>query len=293
MTLLLMAAGRGSRYGSLKQFDALGPNGEFLMEYSIYDAIRYDFDHIVAVTQKSNVKFLKEYLGERIPDTVKLDIVAQSLSDLPTGTHLDTSLREKPLGTAHAVWSARRVVDDSFVVINADDFYGASGFEQAADFIKRSKGENYALIGYSLSDTLSTHGTVSRGVCQTSEGVLVNVEEYTELQSNGNVIRDLATGKKFHGEEYVSMNFWVCRANLFDHISVALQAFLKSGPGPKSEIYLPFVIQEILTNKKISVNMIASNGTWFGVTYKSDKKTAECKLREMTEKGQYPSPLWN
>ena len=161
-----MAAGRGSRYGKLKQFDGLGPNEEFLMEFSIYDAIENGFDHIVVITQRDNVAFLRDHLIDRLPGSVKLDVIAQELSDLPEGSAYKVE-RQKPWGTAHAVWSARNLIKNPFAVINADDYYGKNAYKNAAGFIaKNIDNDNYALVAYTLSDTLSEHGSVSRGVCE-------------------------------------------------------------------------------------------------------------------------------
>lgn len=167
MTLLLMAAGSGSRYGKLKQFDDLGPNGEFLMEFAISDALKNGFDHIVLITKKENVSFLDDYLRGRLPANIQLDVLAQELTDLPEGCTFEGE-RTKPWGgTAHAVWTARNVINGPFAVINADDFYGQPAYENAANFMRAHKDDNtYALVGYTLKNTLSDHGSVSRGVCK-------------------------------------------------------------------------------------------------------------------------------
>ncbi|WP_223170280.1 nucleotidyltransferase family protein [Maribacter aquimaris] len=293
MTLLLMAAGRGSRYGKLKQFDALGPNGEFLMEFSIYDAIEYGFDHIVVITQQTNVEFLTDHLSSRLPKHIKLDVVAQELSDLPEGSSFSGE-REKPWGTAHAVWSARKVIDNPFVVINADDYYGNSAYKKSADFIKNNT-TDYALVGYTLKDTLSEHGSVSRGVCTTDNANnLLSVNERTKIEQLSETIKDLDSGLEFTGNELASMNFWVCNPSLFKSIEDDFRTFLKNDSNIKNgEIYLPFVIQEMLENKKIGVKVIPSGGEWFGVTYASDKEKAMVLLQEMSERGDYKAPLWN
>ncbi|WP_246200117.1 nucleotidyltransferase family protein [Maribacter luteus] len=293
MTLLLMAAGRGSRYGKLKQFDALGPNGEFLMEFSMYDAIENGFDHIVVITQKTNVGFLTDHLSTRLPNNIKLDVVAQELNDLPKGSTFNGE-REKPWGTAHAVWSAREVIDDSFVVINADDYYGKSAYKKAADFIKANT-TDYALAGYTLKDTLSEHGSVSRGVCKMDDANnLLSVNERTKIERISDTIKDADSGLEFTGDELASMNFWVCNPSIFTSIEEDFKAFLKDDSNIASgEIYLPFVIQEMLENNKIGVKVIPSGGEWFGITYASDKEKAMADLKKMAKEGGYKSPLWN
>ncbi len=292
MTLLLMAAGSGSRYGKLKQFDELGPKEEFLMEFAIYDAIKNDFDQIVVITKAENVSFLHEYLSERLPKNIKLDVLAQEISDLPAGIAF-TGKRKKPWGTAHAVWTARNVINGPFVVINADDFYGQAAYKKAADFIK-SDDSAYSLLGYTLKDTLSEHGSVSRGVCKVSGDDLLSVEERLKLVQKGQIVLDEDTGLEFTGDEQASMNFWICRPSIFAKIESEFKIFLNDEDRiANSELYLPFMIQEMLQAKEIEVKCIPSGGDWFGVTYASDKETAMGSLKDKTNQGQYVSPLWN
>ncbi|MEX0289959.1 MAG: NDP-sugar synthase [Flavobacteriaceae bacterium] len=294
MTLLLMAAGRGSRYGKLKQFDGLGPEEEFLMEFSMYDAIENGFDHIVVITQKTNVEFLENHLSNRLPEGIKLDVIAQELSDLPEGTSYSGE-REKPWGTAHAVWSAREVINTPFAVINADDYYGKGAYSNAAKFIKaNSDNDSYAIVAYTLSDTLSEHGSVSRGVCERNGDTLVSVVETMKITREEEGIVDLDSGKEFNGNELVSMNFWVCRPSIFSQIEEDIRTFLKDEENIKSsEVYLPFVIQEMLQEDKTSVSVIPSDSKWFGVTYADDKEKAMEQLKQMTAQGSYSTPLWS
>ena len=291
MTLLLMAAGSGSRYGKLKQFDDLGPNGEFLMEFAIYDAIQNNFEQIVVITKKENVSFLEEHLSKRIPSTIKLNVLAQELTDLPDGVTF-TGERKKPWGTAHAVWTARKVIDGPFVVINADDFYGQSAYKKAADFMK-SNDEAYALLGYTLKDTLSEHGSVSRGVCEVNGDNLVSVQERLKLVQKENNIVDEDTNLEFTGDEQASMNFWVCRPSIFDKIESEFRIFLNDDDRiANSELYIPLMIQEMLQANEIEVKCIPSGGDWFGVTYASDKEKAMNSLKEKSDSGKYPAPIW-
>lgn len=286
-----MAAGSGSRYGKLKQFDDLGPNGEFLMEFAIYDAIQNNFEQIVVITKKENVSFLEEHLSTRIPSTIKLNVLAQELTDLPDGVTF-TGERKKPWGTAHAVWTARKVIDGPFVVINADDFYGQSAYKKAADFMK-SNNSAYALLGYTLKDTLSEHGSVSRGVCDVNGDNLVSVQERLKLVQKENSIVDEDTNLEFTGDEQASMNFWVCRPSIFDKIESEFRIFLKDDDRiANSELYIPLMIQEMLQANEIEVKCIPSGGDWFGVTYASDKEKAMNSLKEKSESGKYPAPIW-
>ncbi len=293
MILLLMAAGKGSRYGKLKQFDGLGPKEEFLMEFSIYDALQNGFDHIVVITQKDNVDFLKDYLSPRLPVGIKLDVLAQQLDDLPDGIDFEGE-RAKPWGTAHAVWTAREVIDAPFVVINADDYYGKNAYSNAAQFIKSSDGAaSYGLVAYTLKDTLSEYGSVSRGVCEQEGNQLLSVVERTKIEEQENGIVDTDSGLSFTGSELVSMNFWVCQPTLFDQITKDLSEFIAQGENlERGEVYLPFVIQAMLKNELAKVKVIPSESLWFGVTYLDDKEKAMAKLQEMTVSGGYPSPLW-
>ena len=291
MTLLLMAAGSGSRYGKLKQFDDLGPNGEFLMEFAIYDAIQNNFEQIVVITKKENVSFLEEHLSKRIPSNIKLNVLAQELTDLPDGVTF-TGERKKPWGTAHAVWTARNVINGPVVVINADDFYGQSAYKKAADFMK-SDDSAYALLGYTLKDTLSEHGSVSRGVCEVNGDNLVSVQERLKLVQQGDKIIDEDTNLEFTGDEQASMNFWVCRPSIFDKIESEFRIFLKDDDRiANSELYIPLMIQEMLQANEIEVKCIPSGGDWFGVTYASDKEKAMNSLKEKSNSGKYPAPIW-
>ena len=189
MTLLLMAAGSGSRYGKLKQFDDLGPAEEFLMEFSIFDALKNNFNHIVVITKAANKSFLESHLSERLPKEVKLDVLVQDIKDIPETVTLNTQ-REKPWGTAHAVWTARNVIKGSFVIINADDYYGQNAFAGAANFIKNNKNpDTFALVAYSLKNTLSKFGSVSRGVCEVNNHKLTSIIERTKISEQASQIR--------------------------------------------------------------------------------------------------------
>ncbi|MDX1328647.1 MAG: sugar phosphate nucleotidyltransferase [Arenibacter sp.] len=294
MTLLLMAAGSGSRYGKLKQFDTLGPKDEFLMEFSLYDAIKNGFEHVVAITKKENVEDLKEHLSQRLPKNIKLDVLAQEIDDLPEGVTY-TGDRVKPWGTAHAVWTARNVIDGPFAIINADDYYGKNAYKSASDFIRSNNNEStYGLVAYTLKNTLSEHGSVSRGVCKSENNKLTSIHEHIQIEKNGDVIKDLDTGTEFNGEELVSMNFWVCQPSIFPFITGYLTDFINNNDNiAKGEIYLPFAIKEMIDQELIDVDVLASDSQWFGVTYASDKETAVTELQKMTDNNEYPSPVWD
>lgn len=294
MTLLLMAAGSGSRYGKLKQFDDLGPAEEFLMEFSIFDALKNNFNHIVVITKAANKSFLESHLSERLPKEVKLDVLVQNIKDIPETVTLNTQ-REKPWGTAHAVWTARNVIKGSFVIINADDYYGQNAFAGAANFIKNNKNpDTFALVAYSLKNTLSKFGSVSRGVCEVNNHKLTSIIERTKISEQASQIRDEDSGVILAPDTAVSMNFWICNTSIFKYIETYFASFLENSDNlEKSEIYLPFVTQEMMENGHITVDVIDAQSTWFGVTYYDDKKEAVSTLAELTKQGAYPTPLWH
>ena len=293
MTLLLMAAGSGSRYGKLKQFDELGPKDEFLLEFSIYDAINNGFKHIVLVTKKENKDFLNNYLKQRIPEEIKLDVVIQEINDLPKDSIVNSE-RVKPWGTAHAVWSARKVIKSSFVIINADDYYGSEAFEQAANYVKNnSNKDSYGLVTYKLGKTLSDFGSVSRGICQVTDNNLISIKEHIEIHESENKIIDKDSGNTLNYNDDVSMNFWICNTDIFDYIEEYFKKFLEDERNlNKNEIYLPFVAQEMMSEGLIKIKAIKSDSDWFGVTYFQDKDYAVNALKSYTISKLYPSPLW-
>ncbi|MAU31285.1 MAG: UTP--glucose-1-phosphate uridylyltransferase [Flavobacteriaceae bacterium] len=288
-----MAAGSGSRYGSLKQFDELGPNGEFLMEYSIYDAIRNDFTKIVLVTKKKNQEFLYNYLRHRIHKSIDICVVSQETTNLPS-SKLAALCREKPWGTAHAVWCARKYISGDFAVINADDYYGKKSFENARLFFQNQKDiNNYGLVVYKLNDTLSDHGSVSRGVCKVYNKKLTQINEFLKIEKVKNKVVDHDSNTELNKNEFVSMNFWLCRENFFEYLGQYIEKKINELTDiKKGEIYLPFAAQELLSQDIISINVVDSESEWFGVTYKQDKDKSIEKLRNYTKKSLYPSPLW-
>jgi len=288
-----MAAGSGSRYGKLKQFDDLGPAKEFLMEFSIFDALKNNFNHIVVITKAGNKSFLESHLSERLPSTVRLDVLVQKIEDIPEPITLDTK-REKPWGTAHAVWTARNVIKGSFVIINADDYYGQNAFNGAAKFIKNNNAsDKFALVAYNLKNTLSKFGSVSRGVCEVNNNQLTSIIERTKISEKNTQIIDEDSGVILDANTTVSMNFWICNASIFKYIETYFRKFLESIENhEKNEIYLPFVTQEMMENGHITVEVIEAQSTWFGVTYYDDKKEAVKILDDLTNQGLYPTPLW-
>jgi NDP-sugar pyrophosphorylase family protein len=262
------------------------------MEFSIYDAIQNGFDHLVLITRKENKDFLFNYLRQRIDSSIKIDVVIQETTNLPNGMTAHPK-REKPWGTAHAVWCAKDFISDDFAIINADDYYGSNAFKNAANFFNSSTDQNnYGLVSYKLKDTLSDFGSVSRGVCKVSNGKLSSINEHLKIERKDGIIKDFDSGNILDEDDYVSMNFWLCRSNFFNYLDSYIEKTMNELENiEKDEIYLPFAAQQLLEDKIISIEVVDSNSGWFGVTYAEDKKESVNKLREYSE-SIYPIPLW-
>lgn len=297
-TLLILAAGMGSRYGSLKQIDAIGPSGETIIDYSVYDAVRAGFGKVVFVIRKNIEKEFKEVFGNRFQNKIQVEYVFQELENLPEGFSLPKD-REKPWGTAHAVLMAKDVIKEPFAVINADDFYGADAFRKLADFFAQTNinGNIYSMVGYTLNKTLSDHGSVSRGVCETdSEGNLITVVERTKIEKKNGKIHFVDNDQKYQlkGDEKVSMNFWGFMPSFFDYAERDFIAFLKESIHvPKSEFFIPLVVNNLIQSNTIKLKVLPTSASWFGVTYKEDKPVVIQKVKELIDSGVYPEELWN
>jgi len=295
-TLLILAAGMGSRYGGLKQMDAFGPNGETILDYSIYDAIKAGFKKVVFVIRKDfNVPFRAFFKG-KFEELIEVEYVYQELSDVPEGLSYDLD-RTKPWGTAHAVWAARKVIAEPFAVINADDFYGAGVYQVIKEYFDKNSENSYALIGYHLINTASDYGTVNRGVCK--------VNEKRQLSS---IVETLKIGKNTDGtlsymldgelnqldpETIVSMNFWGFHPDYFDYCETMFTSFIKNrGFEEKSEFFIPLLVEKLILENKKAVDVIDCNEEWFGVTYQEDKPHVERRLQQLIDKGTYPKKLW-
>ena len=293
LTLVVLAAGMGSRYGGLKQVDPVGPQGEILLEYSIYDAVAAGFERIVCVIRRDFETDFDRLIGARVRSKVRLDYAYQSLKDVPAGCLLDGQ-RSKPWGTAHAIWSARDLVQEPFLAINADDFYGRSSYRLLGEYLSREPG--YAMAGFRLGNTLSEFGSVTRGLCDTDAmGRLTKVVEHTKIESRppGAISLEAAGGpQSLTGEEIVSMNFWGLRPPIFGQIEEQLGAFLQNGPGLKAELLIPTVLDRIIQQGAGEVRVLKSPEAWFGVTYPEDKPRVAEALQRLVEAGQYPPNLW-
>ncbi|MFO8002388.1 MAG: sugar phosphate nucleotidyltransferase [Marinilabilia sp.] len=295
-TLLVLAAGMGSRYGGLKQMDELGPHGESIIDYSVFDAIRAGFGKVVFVIRPSFAEAFKERFESCLKGKIETGYVYQELDKIPEGFSVPEN-REKPWGTGHAMLMAKDVINEPFAIINADDFYGSEAYKSAFQFIRNHPGENeYAMIGYPLRNTLSEHGTVSRGVCETDEnGYLKKVTERTKIGwEDGEIFFYEGTQKtKLTGDEPVSMNFWIFKPGFFDHLEKGFTNFLKEkGDEPKSEYYFNVRADELIKSGEASTLVINTDAQWFGITYKEDKPEVQKSINALIDKGVYPEKLW-
>ena len=296
-TLLVLAAGMGSRYGGLKQLDQVGPSGETIIDYSIYDAIRAGFGKIVFIIRHDIEAPFKESIGKRYEGKIAIEYAFQELNKLPAGFSVPPQ-RQKPWGTGHAVLCARDVIHEPFAVINADDFYGASGYQLLADYLKQAKDgskADYCMCGFILRNTLSDNGTVSRGICKINSGSLASVTEMTKIERNGSAARNIEDGAQcdLTGDEIASMNMWGFTPSLFGHLERLFIEFLKAGgQKEKSEFYIPSVADTLIKEGKAEVKVMESRDSWFGITYREDKDNVINSIRTLVAKGAYPEKLF-
>lgn len=300
LTLVVMAAGMGSRYGGLKQVDPVGPNGEIIMDYSIYDAKRAGFDKVVFVIKEENDALFREVIGKRVEGQMQVEYVYQRLTDLPAGYTVPEG-RTKPWGTAQAVLSCLGKVNEPFAVINADDFYGRESFYLLAETLKKPQEENvptFCMAGFVLKNTLTENGHVARGVCQVdADGMLKRIDERTKIMRRDGVVQyteDDQNWVTLDENSIVSMNCWGFPPSFLAEIDRRFPKFLdKIGENPlKAEFFLPFVVQELMDERKCRVRVLKTEEKWFGVTYRADKDQVVSAIREKTEAGIYSSPLW-
>ena len=303
MTLVIMAAGMGSRYGGLKQIDPVTPHGEFIVDFSIYDAIRAGIDKVVFIIKRENYDIFRETVGSRIEGSVEVKYVFQELEAIPEGYSVPEG-RVKPWGTGHAVLCCKDVVDESFIVINADDFYGADAYAKLAEFLKTAKSDadraHFAMVGYVLENTITENGSVARGVCETENGLLTQVTERTKIMENNGVVQYLED-EEWHDldrKTTVSMNFWGFTPEIFNMLENDFVAFLddvKAGKKDtlKGEFFLPFVVADGIKSGKCDARVLETNAKWYGVTYHEDKPTLEAFIRKSVADGEYPDGLWN
>ncbi len=297
-TLLILAAGMGSRFGGLKQVEPIGPSGEAIIDYSIYDAIRAGFGKVVFVIRESFADAFKEKFDSLLKGKIEVEYVYQELDMLPDGFTLPEG-REKPWGTAHAILVAKDVINEPFCAINADDFYGKAAYDVMAKFLTSSENtEEYSMVGYHLNKTMSEFGSVSRGICEVDKNSNLNkiVETLKILTKNDKIISIEEDGSEtiLTGEENVSMNIWGFKPSLFETIGNKFVDFLNAEMDkPKSEMLIPSVVFEMIDEQKATVKVLEADSPWFGVTYKEDKPFVVEKINRLIENGEYPENLWN
>ncbi len=296
-TLLVLAAGMGSRYGGNKQLDQVGPSGETIIDYSIYDAKRAGFGKVVFVIRRDIEEQFKETFVRRLKDVIEIDYVFQELGNLPEGFKLPEG-RQKPWGTSHAILVTEPKIHEPFGVINADDYYGVDSFNVLYDFLTKDKDDtNFCIVGYRLGNTLSDHGHVNRGICKVSDnGLLVNMVETRgiEKRSDGVFAPDTEGNiNQYTGDEIVSMNLFGFKPTVYSYLSMEFSNFLREKiDDPKAELDIPTSLDKFVKKGEITIQILRSNSRWFGVTYREDKPFVVESIRKMVEAGIYPEKLF-
>ena len=286
ITLVVMAAGMGSRFGGLKQMEPVGPNGEVILDFSAYDALEAGFDKVVFVIKHEIEKDFKAIVGDHIAKKVNVQYAFQEVDNLPEGFTCPAD-RTKPWGTAQAILSCKDIVNEPFAVVNADDYYGKSAFKKIADFL-REDSTDYAMVGFRLENTLTENGYVSRGICEIDDGILTSVTERTKIMDCKFTEDDGATWEELSPDAVVSMNLWGFKPDLFGHIEEGFKAFLAEKLNvPKAEYYLPTVVSQLIDSGEKQVKVLVAEDKWYGVTYKEDKQNVVNALTAMINNGLY------
>src|SRR6185437_4226493 len=294
-TLLILAAGMGSRYGGLKQMDSVGPGGETIIDYSVYDAIRAGFNRLVFVIRHDIEKDFREIVGSRFEGKIAVDYVFQELDCLPSGFALPAN-RKKPWGTGHAIYMAAKTIHEPFAVINADDFYGADSFQSLAAELQPDN-PDYAMTGFVLRNTLSEFGGVARGICRTADGFLQQVTEVSGIEKRGQGAAYKNGTQEMHtltGDEIVSMNMLGFNPTIFDSLGAELTTFLAlNGQDVKAEFYIPSAVNTVIGGGKKRVKVCQTRSSWLGVTYREDRPFVAEGIRGLVRRGDYPERLWS
>jgi len=297
-SLLVLAAGMGSRYGGLKQMEPMGPAGETILDYTVYDACRAGFDKVVFVIRRDFAEDFKRELGSRFESAIEVAYAFQELGDIPT-CHRIPEGRQKPWGTAHAVRAARNAITAPFATVNADDFYGRDAFVRIGNYLAALQDPDalqLAMVGYPLRNTLSPHGAVNRGLCTVAEGNLQSVAEYEEIREEADTLMGNdpeGVRQNVDADTLVSMNCWGFTPALFPALETIFTNFLNAHAGElKSECYIPAVVDELIQSGRATCPVLETEGAWFGVTYPDDKPLVQEKLRTLHAAGAYPERLW-
>ena len=298
VTLLVLAAGMGSRYGGLKQLDSVGPNGETVIDYSVFDAIRAGFNKVVFIIREDFKEEFKLSIGEKFQDRIEVEYAFQKLDELPPGYTIPND-RTKPWGTGHAILAAMQTVRDPFAVINADDFYGQLAYQKIYNYLSETPVDalpaNYCMVGYPLKNTLSEHGSVSRGICSVSEDDKLNsVRELTHIVKKHSEIFNEVNGEKesLTGDEVVSMNMWGFSPQVFIQLERLFSEFLKENLNVlSSEFYIPFAVDNLIQSGTATVEVLETTEKWFGVTYQEDKVQVQKAILSLIQHGDYPSSI--
>ena len=297
-TLLIMAAGMGSRFGGLKQIEPVGPSGEFIIDYSIYDAVKAGFTKVVFVIKRENFDIFKETVGNRVSKYIKVEYAFQDMDDLPGGFKRPVD-REKPWGTSHAILSAKNLIHENFAIINADDFYGRDAYYVMSKFLDENHGDNtYCVVGYKLGNTLSLNGSVKRGVCYENSGFLTElIESKVERVDNGIVASPLDGSDSFDVTEdtLVSMNMLGFNTSIFNYIEDNFPKFLEAHKDDilKCEYLIPDTVFDAMSNGFCRVKLLSTSAKWQGITYKEDKQLVVDEISSLVREGVYPSKLWD
>lgn len=295
LSLLIMAAGMGSRYGGIKQIDGFGPHGETIMDYSLFDAIRAGFSKVVFVVRDEIKEQVKEIFEPKLRGKAEVHFVVQSLEKF-VPADLGVVDRKKPWGTSHAMLCGKEVINEAFAVINADDFYGRESFESLADFLRNAQPGNHAMVGYTLKNVLSEHGSVSRGVAlRDGNGLLQSLQELTKIvKENGKIVAKEADGDRVLDPDMkVSMNSWGFLPEAFELTEGMFVEFARKNiDKPTAEFYIALMVTELIKRKLGKVHIISGGDTWFGVTYKEEKDSVSAKINELIKQGVYPEKLW-
>lgn len=300
MTLLIMAAGMGSRFGGLKQIEPVGPNGEFIIDYSVYDAIKAGYDKVVIIVKEENYDLFRETVGKRIESKIKVEYAFQKIEDVPNGVMVPDG-RVKPWGTSHAILSARKYINEPFTVINADDFYGFDPYKKMKEFFDNNKDfNNYAMIGYKTKNTMSENGSVKRGVCyENDDKTLKTLIESSIEKKNGKIIatplEDKENPFEIDEDTLVSMNFFGFTPTLFDFLESEMTEFFKEHKDDLNtcEFLIPTSVFKRIKTGEVVVNVLDTNERWYGVTYREDKETLVNAINKMIEESIYPKKLWD